>query len=312
MIVFPKLVLSGLMDCHRRWLNSFAKNHIPMICSLVSVPFHYLWCYVFVVYLDLELIGIGIAGAISLGLQNLFLIAYTKSSHDLQYKASIFSSQVCNLEEFKLFVKVALPSVFMFWINWWIWEVIVLITGTISVEDQATHIITMNIYSLFMNWSFGFNQSTCTLVGKRIGQKDVSGAKRVSRISYILTLISFMIASVTIYLNLMFFSSILSELPEILEKVSYDNRLFGKFSLTFLIALTFIPDAMKYSQIGVLKALGIQDKGLLTSFVGNWFFNLSFMYLFIFCLDFGLHGIWVSKSISDTFIFISNVILVKT
>ena len=112
---------------------------------------------------------------------------------------------MCKPEEFKLFVKVAMPSVFMFWINWWIWEVIVLITGTISVNDQATHIITMNIYSLFMNMSFGYNQSTCTLVGKRLGQRDVDGAKRVSRISYILTAISFMIASLVIYLKLLYF-----------------------------------------------------------------------------------------------------------
>jgi len=106
-----------------------------------------------------------------------------------------------------------MPSVFMFWINWWIWEVIVLITGTISVDDQATHILTMNIYSLFMNWSFGFNQSTCTLVGKRLGQRDVEGAKRVSRISYILTLVSFIVGSMIIYLKLLFFTSVLSELP---------------------------------------------------------------------------------------------------
>lgn len=213
MVAFPKLVLAGLMDCHRRWLNSFAKNHIPMICSLVSVPFHYLWCYIFVVYFDLELVGIGIAGAVSLGIQNLFLQVYTYFSEELKYTATIFSPQVYKKEEFKQFVKVAMPSVFMFWINWWIWEVIVLITGTISVDDQATHILTMNIYSLFMNWSFGFNQSTCTLVGKRLGQRDVEGAKRVSTISYILTLVSFIVGSMIIYLKLLFFTSVLSELP---------------------------------------------------------------------------------------------------
>lgn len=65
MVAFPKLVLFGLMDCHRRWLNSFQKNHIPMLCSWISIPFHYVWCYIFVVIFDLELYGIGIAGALS-------------------------------------------------------------------------------------------------------------------------------------------------------------------------------------------------------------------------------------------------------
>ena len=90
----------------------------------------------------------------------------------------------------------------MFWINWWIWEVIILISGMISVNDQATHVITMNIYTFFMMWAHGFNQSTCTIIGKKIGQKDKKGAKRAASLSYALTLFTFMIASIIIYFNL--------------------------------------------------------------------------------------------------------------
>lgn len=99
----------------------------------------------------------------------MLLVLYTQLSSDLRIKSSIFEQKIYEPSEFKVFIKVAMPSVVMFWINWWIWEVIILITGTISVHDQATHVITMNIYSFFMTWSFGFNQSTCTLVGKKIG-----------------------------------------------------------------------------------------------------------------------------------------------
>jgi Na+-driven multidrug efflux pump len=73
MVVFPKLAIFGLVDCHRRWLNSFQKNHIPMLVSWVSIPLHYIWLYVFTVILDWELYGLGVAGVISLGIQNLLL-----------------------------------------------------------------------------------------------------------------------------------------------------------------------------------------------------------------------------------------------
>ena len=115
----------------------------------------------------------------------------------------------------------------------------------------------MNIYSFFMTWSFGFNQATCTLIGKKIGQKDVTGAKRISNLSYALTLVTFLVGSSIIYLNLQYLTSVLSQLPDILEKVCYENKLNGRFSLTFLICCAYIPDAMKYAQIGILKALGI-------------------------------------------------------
>lgn len=140
-----------------------------------------------------------------------------------------------------------MPSVVMFWINWWIWEVIILITGTISVHDQATHVITMNIYSFFMTWSFGFNQSTCTLVGKKIGQNDAVGAKRIQCLSYAITLSTFIFGSTIIYLNLKYLTSVLSKIPEILDKVCYENKLKDTFSLTFLICMAYIPDAMKYA-----------------------------------------------------------------
>lgn len=81
--------------------------------------------------------------------------------------------------------------------------------------------------------------------------------------------------------------------------------------MPFVLAVAFFPDAMKNSQIGVLKALGIQNKAIKISFVGNWISNITLMYIFIGKLELGLHGIWMSKFISDSGIFIANLFLVN-
>ena len=140
----------------------------------------------------------------------------------------------------------------------------------------------------------------------------MSGAKRVSLLSYALTFVSFLGCSAVMYLKLKYLTSILSDLPEILHKVSYKNTLKGSFSLTLCIALAFIPDAMKYSQIGILKALGIQEKGIFSSFIGNWVCNLSLFYVTISRLNFGLHGIWISKFVADLYILIANTFLINS
>jgi Na+-driven multidrug efflux pump len=76
--------------------------------------------------------------------------------------------------------------------------------------------------------------------------------------------------------------------------------------------MSYFPDAMKNAQLGILKALGVQDKGIGISFAGNWISNVTLMYLFVYKMELGLHGIWMSKFISDTGIVICNVFLVNS
>jgi Na+-driven multidrug efflux pump len=140
----------------------------------------------------------------------------------------------------------------------------------------------------------------------------VHGAKIQSKISYVLTSIVFTLAGVYLYFKLVVLSSVFTEIPAVLEKASHSNTILdGYVSLPFVLAVAFIPDAMKNSQIGILKALGIQNKAITISFLGNWVSNCALMYIFIGKLNYGLHGIWISKFISDSGIFIANVCLVN-
>ena len=57
----PGLYINGLSDCQRRLLNNFGMNRISFICGIAGMLFHTVWCYVFVVYMDLEIVGTGLA-----------------------------------------------------------------------------------------------------------------------------------------------------------------------------------------------------------------------------------------------------------
>ena len=116
-------------------MNGFGKNHVALYCSALSVPFHYLWCYLFFIYLDLGLTGLGIAGAISNGLQLMFINLYTCYSKDVKFSVSIFDKRIYQKDEFNQFLNLAIPSVLIMWLNWWIWELMLLVSGFISVDD---------------------------------------------------------------------------------------------------------------------------------------------------------------------------------
>lgn len=78
----------------------------------------------------------------------------------------------------------------------------------------------------------------------------------MARISYSLSILTFGAISILLYFKLEFFNSCFTELPSILLKSSHEN-LLGSISLPLAVVLSFFPDALKNSQLGILKALGI-------------------------------------------------------
>ena len=65
MALAPAILLYGLCDLNRKFLNSFRKNTIPLISFIISVSLHPFWSYLLVVYLELKMTGIAIACVIT-------------------------------------------------------------------------------------------------------------------------------------------------------------------------------------------------------------------------------------------------------
>lgn len=61
----PGILMFGLCDLNRRFLNSFRKNAIPMVSFAISVTFHAYWINKLAIEMDLKIIGIAIAGIIT-------------------------------------------------------------------------------------------------------------------------------------------------------------------------------------------------------------------------------------------------------
>jgi Na+-driven multidrug efflux pump len=80
----PGLILLGLIDNQRRFLNMIGKSHVPMICQCAGTFLHIFLCYYFVWIKELRITGVGIAGSISNGLTFFFLLLYTYCLEELR------------------------------------------------------------------------------------------------------------------------------------------------------------------------------------------------------------------------------------
>lgn len=67
----------------------------------------------------------------------------------------------------------------MLCLDWWVWELLILISGWLGSLELATNIIIMNIILITYMMTMGLEQAACTLVGQQIGKGDAESAKKL-------------------------------------------------------------------------------------------------------------------------------------
>jgi MATE family multidrug resistance protein len=115
-------------------MNGFGKNWVPLLCSGSSLPLHILWSYILVIHFDMGLLGVGIAGAISFLTSYILLLSYQHSQEDFKETIVLMDSKIIDREDLTQFIHLALPSLAINSLNWWIWEVCILFAGLLSVN----------------------------------------------------------------------------------------------------------------------------------------------------------------------------------
>lgn len=68
-------------------------------------------------------------------------------------------------EDLKQYMKIGIPSTVMLCLDWWVWELLILISGWLGTHEQATNIVIMNIILITYMLTMGLEQAACTLVG---------------------------------------------------------------------------------------------------------------------------------------------------
>jgi Na+-driven multidrug efflux pump len=249
------VLIFGLFDCQRRWLNSLGLNAVPMASTIINIPFHIFWSYFLVIKMDMQLLGTGVAGFLSFVTQLLLCQLYCYFRGELREPAHVkamCSASTYNSSGFSQFINLAIPSCMVLWCNYWIWELSMVIAGLIGVIDQANFVIVMNLFMLFQMMALGAQQGICALVGKQIGLQDIETARRYQASGYVISVALVLTCAVVLYTYLPSLIGILMPSQQVVDVIANDYR------LRLVVAVSFVPDALKQAQLGIVKALGIQ------------------------------------------------------
>jgi len=136
-----------------------------------SAIFHPLWVYIFAVRLNLEITGIAIAGIITNLMIYVVLGILARKNEELSQVVQlwregreVFDGSYWN------FIKMATMSTIVIMIDFAINEIMIAASGFITVTEQATMVIQMNICLVIYLFGMGLQTAACVYIGSGVGR----------------------------------------------------------------------------------------------------------------------------------------------
>lgn len=163
LLQLPVILLASFNDAQKRFLNCCKKNFVPMASNLVNTLMYPLWCYLFIIHLELGIQGCALADLISMSITLVINFVYTYCCHDLQ--ESIMWPDLRLFTNFKEQLSLGTFSAITSIIEGLSIQILMIMSGYLSVEEQAANTIIMNIVMVFQSIGVGLMTSSTTLVG---------------------------------------------------------------------------------------------------------------------------------------------------
>lgn len=296
----PGLLILNLNDCQKRLLNNFGKNSIVFYSTAISLILHGVWCHIFVVNLELGIVGTGLANIMSQLVQFAFLMYCTSQQEDLQEVLIMPDARV--FKGLKDYVKMAIPLTVMIVFDWWVWNLMVLVSAYFGTTEQAANIIIMNVVNSAFLIANGIDQAACTIIGQWIGNGNNFKAKKYYQSLKIFTTV------VVAFSSLFMFAFRHSIIGVFTNNADVQHT---AVSVMWMIALAFFPDGYGGMLVGVVKSLGLQKQCVILNIVGHTIIGTSMQWYFGFQLGLGLVGMWFGRLILNIFIAVSYTVLIQ-
>ena len=186
--------------------------------------------------------------------------------------------------------------------EWWAFEVLTFLAGTLGVIELASLTICLNLHSMLFRIPLGITEATSALLGNSIGANNVVLAKRFA--SLIIKFGAFVV-------NLLGAVLIVARSP-ITDLFATEETLVAMTTkLVFILGICFIVDAFQAILHGPIRALGLQRKASIIAICCYWLIGLPLAAIFAFWCDYGVYGLLVGQSCATLSEAIAFSIIVK-
>ncbi|KAJ4709814.1 Protein DETOXIFICATION [Melia azedarach] len=280
----PSLSAYGILQCLNRFLQT-QNNVIPMLISSgFTACLHIFVCWVLVFKSGLESKGAALAITVS-NWVNVFLLGiYINFSQSCIKTWTGFSAEA--FHDVIGFVKLALSSAIMICLEYWSFEMVVLLSGLLPNPKLETSVLSISLNTCWMVYmiSVGLGGAISTRVSNELGAGNSQGAKIALRVMITIAITQGLTVGITTILVRKVWGKLYSNEEEVIKYVA---------KMMPLLALSDFLDGFQCVLSGAARGCGWQNLCAYINLGAYYVVGIPSAVLFAFFLHIGGMGLWV-------------------
>ncbi|KAL6657996.1 hypothetical protein ACP70R_005776 [Stipagrostis hirtigluma subsp. patula] len=279
----PGLFAFSFLQCLLRYLQTQSVVVPLVVCSVAPFALHVALAHLLVNVLGLGLAGAAAAISATFWVSCLMLLAYVLRSETFGETWQGFSA-----DAFKYVlptVKLATPSAIMVCLEYWAFELLVLIAGLLPNSTVSTSLIAMcsSTEAIAYMITFGFSAAVSTRVSNEIGAGNVDRAKNAVSVTMKLSVLLAVSFVLLLALGHGLWARLFSGSAVIVSEFA---------AITPLMVVSIVLDSAQGVLSGVARGCGWQHLAAVTNLVAFYFVGMPLAVLLAFKLKFYTKGLW--------------------
>uniref|UniRef100_A0A453FCX8 Protein DETOXIFICATION n=1 Tax=Aegilops tauschii subsp. strangulata TaxID=200361 RepID=A0A453FCX8_AEGTS len=322
--LIPGLFANAVIQPITKFLQSQSLTTPLLLSSVATLALHVPLCWVMVFRTGMGYTGAALAISVSYWLNVAMLVAYIVMSSSC--KETRTPPTIKAFRGVGVFLRLALPSALMICLEWWSFELLILMSGLLPNPELQTSVLsiwyipnvdcfmwvksayttTLNLHfychyshsltsiTLLFTIPYGLGAAGSTRVANELGAGNPEGARSAVRVVMSVAVTEAVIVSGTLLLSRRLLGRAYSSEEEVASAVA---------AMVPLVCITVVTDGLQGVLSGVARGCGWQHVGAYVNLGSFYLLGIPMAMLLGFVLKMGAKGLWmgvVCGSISQT------------
>ncbi|XP_022733792.1 protein DETOXIFICATION 19-like [Durio zibethinus] len=282
--LIPAVFAFGFIQNVLRFLQTQSIVMPLVLFSGLPLALHFGIVYTFVNWTSLGFKGASLAASVSLWISFLFLAIYVVWSKKFEHTWEGFSS-----ESFRYIVtdlRLALPSAAMVCLEYWAFELLVLLAGLMPNSAITTSLIAMcvNTEAIAFNFTYGLSAAASTRVSNELGAGKPDRAKNAMAVTLKLAVLLALVAVLALVFGHNIWAGFFTDSSSMVKEFA---------SMTPFLAMSIAVDGFQNVLSGVARGCGWQHLVVVTNLAAFYAIGMPIAALLGFKFKFYAKGLWI-------------------